>query len=413
MRYIAITLWLLLLSVVGNAQPGKGFQQRHQLLRSGNTTADKNFYLLTVFGHSAELKQVFARDTLLKAAASRKAALLRAGKSNLAGFKWSAADSLQTCLELQKLYAQHRVLFDYMINGELRPSGCYERFKNLDNLTCLLKAWVQSMAGMNHLIDQYGFSKGMRYPAVDSASYDVHSANYADMVSTMLHYLNERVKNKDLFYQPTLSVALQLMGLNNRDEPSRFEPLEKKENQAAVTKAKQTNWKSYPYSAIMVPGEGLEEGQRGISPISKIRCDLAADRYRQKKASFIIVSGGFVHPFQTPYCEAYEMKKYLMAQYHIPSSAIIMEPQARHTTTNFRNSERLMIRYGFPLSRPALCVTTKDQADYIEDSRFDQRNIKELVYVPYTDKKRLGDHELSFNIIKDCLQIDPIDPLDP
>jgi hypothetical protein len=47
------------------------------------------------------------------------------------------------------------------------------------------------------------------------------------------------------------------------------------------------------------------------------RTDVAAELFRQKKAPLIIVSGGHVHPMQTPYCEAIEMKKYLIEKYKI------------------------------------------------------------------------------------------------
>jgi hypothetical protein len=107
------------------------------------------------------------------------------------------------------------------------------------------------------------------------------------------------------------------------------------------------------------------------------------------------------------------MKRYLVESRGIPENAVIMEPQARHTTTNFRNANRLMIRYGFPLNKPSLCVSTREQTDYIENAGFDRRNLHELGYLPYDGKKRLGLHEIVFFPVMDCLQLDPGDPLDP
>ncbi|MBK8657099.1 MAG: hypothetical protein IPN20_25070 [Haliscomenobacter sp.] len=49
----------------------------------------------------------------------------------------------------------------------------------------------------------------------------------------------------------------------------------------------------------------------------------------------------------------------------MPERAIIIEPHARHTTTNFRNSARLMYRYGIPFDKMALCTSTMDQVVYI------------------------------------------------
>jgi hypothetical protein len=103
----------------------------------------------------------------------------------------------------------------------------------------------------------------------------------------------------------------------------------------------------------------------------------------------------------------------LMSVCKIPRWAIIIEPHARHTTTNFRNAARLMIRYHLPINKQVLCVSTKSQVDYIMDQHFDKRNIKELGYMPYKSKQQISDHEICFYPVMDSLQIDPIDPLDP
>ncbi len=75
---------------------------------------------------------------------------------------------------------------------------------------------------------------------------------------------------------------------------------------------------------------------------------------------------------------------------------IIVDPHARHTTTNFRNASRYIIRYGLTLCKPALMVTSVNQADYIMDPRFDERNLKELKYLPYENKTRVKQHEIVF-----------------
>ena len=62
---------------------------------------------------------------------------------------------------------------------------------------------------------------------------------------------------------------------------------------------------------------------------------------------FIIVSGGRVHPFKTQYIEAVEMKHYMIDVLGIPTSAIIIDPFARHTTTNVRNAGHMIMDYGF------------------------------------------------------------------
>src|SRR5665647_1789454 len=92
---------------------------------------------------------------------------------------------------------------------------------------------------------------------------------------------------------------------------------------------------------------------------------LGAENYKKGLAPFIVVSGGFVHPFQTSYCEAFELKQYLIDQLGIPDSVIIMEPHARHTTTNIRNTNRIIYRHYIPADKQILCTSTSGQIDYI------------------------------------------------
>jgi len=403
------------------AQPGAGYQRGYHFMHSGNLTADKTFYLLTVIDHSPEVKKLLESDKTLSTIKQQRIDFIKqhsddtckALSSLLTGFKWVSVDTAVLHKKVAQLYDSHPKPLDEMINQHLRPSGYYERFKKLSNKQLLLKAWAQCETGMNYIIDQYGLGKKMRYPDVDSVSYNVKGDDYKDLVKTMFGYLNEKTPKMTLFYEPSFIVAMQLMVINDRDEPARYEPLETKANQQAIQKAKQTQWKNYPFSSILVPGEGPDLTTIAIAPSGKMRCDLAAERYKKGIAPFIIVSGGHVHPFHTPYCEAVEMKRYLMNTDHIPESVIIIEPQARHTTTNFRNAERLIIRYGFPINKPALCVTTKDQEDYIDNVGFDKRNMRELGFLPYHDKKRIADHEISFYPVMESLHMDPYDPIDP
>ncbi len=55
------------------------------------------------------------------------------------------------------------------------------------------------------------------------------------------------------------------------------------------------------------------------------------------------------------------MKKFLTSRFGIPPQAIIIDPHARHTTTNIRNADRLIIRYGIPLTKPSVFITTQSQ----------------------------------------------------
>jgi len=203
------------------------------------------------------------------------------------------------------------------------------------------------------------------------------------------------------------------MDINLRDEAGRFEPMERGENAAAFRKIASTQWSRYPYTVIVVPGAGNDRPGVRLSPGGKMRVELAAKRYRDGKAPFILVSGGFVHPNQTPYAEAIEMKRELMEKYSIPEDAILIDPHARHTTTNIRNAARIMFRYGMPFEATALITTDPGQSASIENSNFETRCLRELGYVPHKLLRRTSAFDLEFVPKLESLQSDPQDPLDP
>jgi hypothetical protein len=183
-------------------------------------------------------------------------------------------------------------------------------------------------------------------------------------------------------------------------------------NEAAVKKINTLNWSNYPYSVILVPGAGPSEVDVALSAEAMIRLRIASVQFHLKKAPFIIVSGGKVHPYKTKYCEAIEMKKYCVEQLGIPASAIIVDPHARHTTTNMRNASRLMIRYGMPIEKPGLVCTTPGQSMMIANT-LPSRCMIELGYVPYKSGKRLSNTLTEFYALSSSLQIDADEPIDP
>ncbi len=122
-------------------------------------------------------------------------------------------------------------------------------------------------------------------------------------------------------------------------------------------------------------------------------------------------SGGKVHPYKTKFCEAEEMKTYMVNVLHVPEYAIIMEPHARHTTTNMRNGVRLMYKYGIPANKPGLVVTDKSQTNSILIMA--ARCEKELKFVPYKLGKHLSDTEVEFFAVPEAMQVNVYEPLDP
>jgi hypothetical protein len=106
------------------------------------------------------------------------------------------------------------------------------------------------------------------------------------------------------------------------------------------------------------------------------------------------------------------MKRDLMARFAIPAASIIIDPHARHTTTNMREAGRLIYRYGIPFDKTALISTDPQQSNFIESVVFEKRCLDELGYKPYRLMKRTSAFDLEFVPTIESLQIDP-HPLDP
>ncbi len=259
----------------------------------------------------------------------------------------------------------------------------------------------------------YAEGRAPRYPEIDSATYDVKSDAWRRTIQIAVAELEDDHAALALFFQPALRFAMTLLDINGRDEAGRLEPLEKGENAAAVQRAASVDWNKFAYSLIVVPGAGSDRTSVALSPNGKLRLMLAARRYREGKAPFLLVSGGYVHPAQTPWCEALEMKKYLMARLGIPENAILIDPHARHTTTNIRNAAREIYRYGIPFDKPALITTDQFQSGSIESAAFGDRCMRELGYRPYRLGRRVSAFDLEFQPVLEALQADAADPLDP
>ncbi len=140
---------------------------------------------------------------------------------------------------------------------------------------------------------------------------------------------------------------------------------------------------SAPYDVLIVPGYTPDNGEPAVArvhPIAMARLDLAIALYREGKSHVILVAGGRVYPVNTPYTESLMMKTYLL-EHGVPASAVVVEPCARHSTTNLRNAGRFMLKYQL---RTALVVTSADQAFYFangEISTFYARSREELGYL--------------------------------
>lgn len=80
------------------------------------------------------------------------------------------------------------------------------------------------------------------------------------------------------------------------------------------------------------------------------RVEHAASFLNKSGAALILTSGGNVHPDKTPFNEAYQMKQTLVREYGVPADHIIIDPYARHSTTNLRNAGRFILAYNVSLA---------------------------------------------------------------
>jgi DUF218 domain len=381
---------------------------------------DKNFFLLSLFertravsnaiGSDAELKDVLRvkRDALHNAATVCKADI----DCLTANLRFTEEEILRTANALRRLYRTDPALRE-MADGALRDSGSYVRYQAKEGDALLAAAWLDAANSINHIIDVYGRGVAPRYPDIDSLAFDVKSQGYAQLLHTVADSLDEQSSGHVLFFQPSLRFALYLLRVNRRDEAGRHEPLESGENAATLRHIHTIAWKDFPYTVIVVPGFGPDRMVWDLSPQGRLRVEIAARRYKDGQAPLILVSGGYVHPNQTVYCEAIEMKKSLIDDYGVPADSIIVEPHARHTTTNLRNAARLMYRYGIPFERKALITTDRFQSEYIASEAFAERCNRELGYQPAAIIGHRSPLDLEFTPRVESLQIDSMDPLDP
>lgn len=263
----------------------------------------------------------------------------------------------------------------------------------------------------NYIIGVYLGGKTLRYPNIDGGDFRKNNPSYIkDVMSGVQKDLGQEAA-KNVFFTLPMLTALHILTLNNRDEAIRYEPITSGINKEAFEKVATTDFSKFKYSAILTPGLGPSVAGIALDPGGARRCELAAEQYRKGLAPFIIVSGGHVHPNKTEYSEGIEMKKYLVAKLKIPASAVIAEPYARHTTTNIRNSARIIYHFGMPAGKPVLIVSDVFQSSYVLMMK--NRFMEELGYLPYKQIRQSEERKPFFLPDSAALKTNPLDPLDP
>ena len=380
----------------------------------------KNFYLLDAIGRTpavrAAIEQAPAlkslRDARVDAVAKAAASCGMDAACLAAAFTWTAADITTAERALVALAAGNEGLRT-LIARDLRPSGMLQAYAGGDDAALVAGAWRETATGLNRIIETYAQGKAPRYPKIDAVSYDPASESYRRLLGIMVAVLHEQRDELTAFYAPSLALARRLLDANRRDEAGRFEPMHEGENAAAVRRVASVRWADFPYTAIVVPGAGPDRDDVALDPWAKMRLELAVMRYRRGQAPFILVSGGYVHPNQTPFNEALEMKRALVRDFGVPAEAVIIDPHARHTTTNLRNAARLALRYGLPASSPMLITSDAGQSAYISSKEFHDRCLGEMGHLPGTLGRRLSAFDQEFTPSVRALHADASDPLDP
>lgn len=331
------------------------------------------------------------------------------GPCRIRALRWTDGEIAQGRTALQALSrAAATKLADRM-----RASGSFARYRQSSDTALVAQAFGDLAAAHNRILDVYGLGQAPLYPAIDSIGFDPASDLWGKLIVEATNHLLAEPNTTALRDDPAHRLALTLLYLNERENAGYFRDLDVRENAPARARARQTDWSKFSHTLILVLGDGPDRPGQMIGSFGKLRLAHAVQLYRAGQAPFIVVSGGNVHPANTPFNEAAAMKRELMTRYAIPAEAIIMEPHARHTTTNFRNTARLMMRYGIPLDRPAIATTSEGHSLYAGGTEFDRKAIAEIGLVPRRVVKRLSPYDFSFLPEPVSTHRDARDPLDP
>ncbi|TCR14212.1 DUF218 domain-containing protein [Sphingobacterium sp. JUb78] len=275
----------------------------------------------------------------------------------------------------------------------------------------LARAFRKDLEAMNYVIDVYAGGRKPNYPRIDSISFNITNKSYLYLLKDVAQDVLKDVQQPKLAFYESLWTAVRLLEVNERWDVAQLEPLMELENKKAYEAIRKTDFSRYPYSLLLTLGAGPDQYGQPISPGGMLRSRMAARSYFDGLAPFIVVSGGRVHPYKTPYIEALEMKKYLMQVLGVPEEAILIDPHARHTTTNLRNTSRILLTYGFPQDKFAIVNSSVPHIDAVQNMA--DRCMRELGYVPYELGKRISDVIVEFKPRIESLTINPDEPLDP
>jgi len=380
----------------------RGADLDYDLVTSGDWVRDKNLYLLTLLDRVGSARAALLGNAGVAAISAAREQRLREAAAGCgtdtdchAGrLLWTDGERDEAADALVAALIDDAPLVD-LIHEHLRPSGRFQLHAGLDDAALLRTAWDDALAGLRGAYERYARSMA------------------PDTLDALVRQSSADHPGPLLLFEPLLHVALAAMAADGRDEAGRYEPLAEGENAAALARIPGIDWDAHAFSVILVPGLGPQTLDEPLSSGGRLHCDLAAVRWSAGLAPLIATSGGHVHPDRTPYCEAIEMKRYLMQEHGVPEDAILVDPHARHTTTNLRNVARLVLRHGIPPDKAALATTNWAQNRSIGGGGLADRCESDLGYVPFRTSALLSDNDSCWRPAVTALYADPGDPLDP
>lgn len=335
----------------------------------------------------------------------------------LRGLKWTAQQVTEISKALDVLYRkepQFRALIKKLSDSHKYKTGVTDAKTKTPAATdsIFIDQMIRSIAaGMNYSVDTYLFGKAPQYAKIDAISIHLKDQRIRQQLKRVLLKATKG-RQARLFYQLPLTTAIYALRLNGRTEAVLYDPLTGGMNRVPSNQVRTIDFSNYKYSAILVPGLGPEKPGVRLTEGGKARCRMAAAEFNKQEAPYLIVSGGHVHPNKTPFCEAVEMKIYMVDSLHMDESTILIEPYARHTTTNLRNATRLLYLLKIPMDKPVLIATDRSQSKYINNG-MRKTSFRDLGYTPYSELRVITPDRTSFIPTLNSLRVNPLDPLDP
>jgi hypothetical protein len=380
--------------------------------------ASRVFPLFATLRTAPGWAEALRADPVLRRLAAERAARVTEGECTpmphcaTEAWLWTEADIASVDARL-RLLVRSRARAEALVTQAMRRSGRFARHDALGDADFLSAAWRDAAAAVNRTVAVYARGEPPRYPKIDAIIFDPALPEFASVLQAHGVATAAMARATDLFFDPSQRYATGLLQMNERIEAGSFRPLLDGENAATARAIVATDWAGKEHTALVVFGHGPEDAQSRTGVMGHIRLAIAADLYRRGLAPFLIVSGGNVHPNRTPFNEAVEMKRLLVTQYDISADRILIEPHARHTTTNLRDCARLLLAAGFPTSLPALVVSDHQTIQYIGSETLARRNVAEMGIQP--GRLSPGPNRFTLRFVPDpaSFHTEAADPLDP